>query len=345
MNRFLLLLLLFSVNELPVSLSGQSLQAQKVNGVNLMPCENASDPKTVLAPIENVANANWISLVYYQYGSYENGAFDTKLDYSPIDQKWGETDEGLRIMCRNAHEQGLQIMLKPSIWFPEYGWPGDWKGKENEWQKWEASLRKFILAAARLAAEEKVELLCFATELKSTIRERPEFIDQLITEIKEIYSGKLCYAANWDNYNSIPFWDRMDYIGVDAYFPLDKNNDPSVEELNKAWEKPIQQLKRFSKKMGKDILFTEYGYKSMNGATWKQWEIENLVGYYPANLDIQTNGYQAIFESLWQEDWMAGGFLWYWLCYHEVSGGPNDEHYSPQNKPAEEVISKYYGQK
>jgi hypothetical protein len=39
-------------------------------------------------------------------------------------------------------------------------------------------------------------------------------------EIRKIYTGKLTYAANWDDFDKVPFWKELDYIGIDAYFPL-----------------------------------------------------------------------------------------------------------------------------
>ena len=53
---------------------------------------------------------------------------------------------------------------------------------------------------------------------------------------------------------------------------------------------------------------------------------------------------QALLENevAWQEPWFAGGFLWKWFINHPVSGGPLDNRFTPQNKPAQQVIRQYY---
>ena len=61
------------------------------------------------------------------------------------------------------------------------------------------------------------------------------------------------------------------------------------------------------------------------------------------NLEAQANATQAVFETFWEEDWFAGGFVWKWFIYHERSGGIENDRFTPQNKPAQEVIKKYYG--
>ena len=60
------------------------------------------------------------------------------------------------------------------------------------------------------------------------------------------------------------------------------------------------------------------------------------------NLEAQANATQAVFETLWTEDWFAGGFVWKWFIFHDRSGGPENNRFTPQNKPAEDVIRNYY---
>jgi len=33
----------------------------------------------------------------------------------------------------------------------------------------------------------------------------------------------------------ITFWDELDYIGIQAYFPLVDNKYPTAEEISKGW--------------------------------------------------------------------------------------------------------------
>jgi hypothetical protein len=63
-----------------------------------------------------------------------------------------------------------------------------------------------------------MELFCFGTELGIQSQKRLQYWAQLIVKKKNI-KGKLTYAANWDDFDK-PFWNELDYIGIDAYFPF-----------------------------------------------------------------------------------------------------------------------------
>ncbi len=318
------------------------LQSQKIEGVNFMPASKEIGQEFV-EPLEELG-ANWISLVIYQYGKFD-GAYDPELGYEAKAQKWGETFDGIEKMIRNAKSSDLKVMLKPSVWFPAYGWPGDFElTKEEEWEIWENGYCDYMLELSSLAEKTGVDLICIATEYKRAIALRPAFWSSLIHEIRAIYSGKLTYAANWDNYDQIPFWDQLDYIGIDAYFPLSDAATPELVKLMESWKSPEKKIANFQKKYDVPVIFTEFGYRSINKATWNQWEVENQKEGFAANHNAQKNGYEAIFESFWKEEWFAGGFLWNWQPYDPVAGGPNDTNYTPQNKPCEALIKKWYSE-
>ena len=48
------------------------------------------------------------------------------------------------------------------------------------------------------------------------------------------------------------------------------------------------------------------------------------------------------FSSILGKPWFAGLFFWNWQT-NPVSGGPGDLGYTPQNKPAQEILQKFFG--
>ena len=76
---------------------------------------------------------------------------------------WGESDQGLRTTARKARALGFQLMLKPHLWLTRpvaSGWIGVINfDTEEEWQKWEADYRTFILHYAELAQSEDMAIL------------------------------------------------------------------------------------------------------------------------------------------------------------------------------------------
>ena len=232
-------------------------------------------------------------------------------------------------------------MLKPQIWV----WRGVFTGElkmqsEASWQELEKSYEAFILTYAALAEEAKVEIFCIGTELEEFVVNRPEFWKQLIQKIRAKYQGKLTYAANWDEYGRTPFWASLDYIGIDAYFPLSEERTPTVEQLKEGWQPWKNKIAVLSKEVSRPVLFTEFGYRSMDYTAKKPWLVDR--NEENVNLEGQVNAKKAIFESFWDEDWFAGGFVWKWFIQHDKAGGPTDNRFTPQNKPAQEIIKTFY---
>ncbi|MEZ4950744.1 MAG: hypothetical protein R2784_15360 [Saprospiraceae bacterium] len=98
-------------------------------------------------------------------------------------------------------------------------------------------------------------------------------------------------------------------------------------------------------KQSKPLLFTEYGYLSVDKCTWKTWEIEKQIHDYPINQTAQANAYQALFDTFWDKSYWAGGFLWKWFPEMKGHEGYPEKDYTPQGKEAERVVrfQNYYG--
>jgi len=95
-----------------------------------------------------------------------------------------------------------------------------------------------------------------------------------------------------------------------------------------------------SDKHNKPILFTEFGYRSVDYTGKEPWKSDrNMTS---VNLEAQTNATKALFKEFWKEDWFAGGFIWKWHHNHSKVGGENNHRFTPQNKPVEDVIKDTY---
>jgi len=193
----------------------------------------------------------------------------------------------------------------------------------------EDSYSKFILEYATLANQLNVDIFCIGTELEQFIANRPQYWLGLIKKIKTVYKGKLTYAANWDEFKRTPFWNDLDYIGIDAYFPC-----------LEGWKAHKYIIKSMSDTFKKPVLFTEFGYRSVDYAGKEPWKSDRSMT--AINMEAQIHTTKALFETFWKEDWFAGGFLWKWFIHHDAVGGTNNPMFTPQNKPVEQVIKQYY---
>ncbi len=309
----------------------------KLKGISLVapPRPFTEDPMQPLVQ----AGANWVALIPYAYATKEN----PQVRFGDFQwQWWGELPEGISESIRRAHAAHLKVLLKPQVYMHHY-WVGAVTfNQEKDWREWEKSYRAYILSYAKMAVQQKVEMLCIATEYDLAAVHRESFFRKLISEIREIYKGKLCYSSNWDHYAQIPFWDALDYIGLSAYFPLSDVVNPDLVQLKEAWKPYKNELQSFSKKLDKPILFTEYGYLSVDGCAGKSWELEYNISGRKINQDAQAKAYQALFESFGKECWWAGGFLWKWFPNGEGHEGYPERDYTPQGKEAEQVLCRWY---
>ena len=311
-------------------------QTSIINGESFVASRDAIN-ESHITPVINL-NANYAAVM--PFGFIKDLA-EPDIVFDAERQWFGETKDGAKHYIKELQGQCIKIMLKPQIWV----WRGAFTGfiemkNEEDWNRLEMSYSKFILAYAELAQEMNVEIFCVGTELEKFINIRSNYWQNLIVNIKKIYGGKLTYAANWDEYKRTPFLSSLDYIGIDAYFPVSNSKTPTTTECLESWKHYKTEIIDISEQYNKPILFTEFGYRSVDYSGKAPWKSDRSMNQ--VNLEAQTNATKALFDSFWEEDWFAGGFIWKWYHNHEEAGGENNSRFTPQNKPVEDLIRGQY---
>ena len=195
------------------------------------------------------------------------------------------------------------------------------------------------MSEAELAERTGVEIFVIGTELVGVSKYTDEW-QGLINEVREVYSGKLTYAAEGMNAKKIEFWDSLDYIGIDAYFPLSKRSNPSLAELIEGWQKYEPQIKKLAERYGKKVIFTEIGYKSVEGTTIKPWEWSKNG---EASESEQALAFQATSKVFSDKPYLAGVFVWkYFTDMNSYEKANNLKGFTPYRKKAEEVLSTWF---
>ncbi len=309
-----------------------SINSAKINGVSYVASRDSISEENI-HPILKI-HANYASVM--PFGFIKNLSHP-EIEYNSNRQWFGETKNGVRQYILALKEEGVHIMMKPQIWV----WRGEFTGNinmttEEDWKYLEDSYAKFIMDYAELAEETDVEIFCIGTELENFIDKRPDYWEKLILQVKKVYHGKLTYAANWNEYKRTPFWSELDYIGIDGYFPISDLKTPSIEDCKTGLLPWKTEMKVFYNKIKKPVLFTEFGYRSVDFGAKEPWRSDGYLDQ--VNLEAQTNATKAFFDAFWNENWVAGGFIWKWFHNHDKSGGNEDNQFTPQNKPVEAVI-------
>jgi len=290
-------------------------------------------------------NVEWITLVPY--------AGQKDVDSPLVVHNRGDS---LRLIRRNADwlekikiakQAGFKVFVKPHIWLNEPS-NGKWRSdiyptSEENWEEWKKGYRAFIFRWADIAEQADAEMFCIGTEFTRLTVKKPEFWKALIQEVRGIYSGKIAYAANWYNeFEKITFWEDLDYIGVQAYFPLVNNEYPNVKEISKGWNKHLTNLESIHRKYNRPILFTEMGYKSTADSAIEPWDWIDYSSDLdkPISNETQANCYEAFFKTVWKKNWFAGVHIWQWRSDFEKGRGKNELDFTPQEKPAQTIIKK-----
>ena len=204
----------------------QNLDKSKINGISFVASRDSIVQKDIL-PLKKM-NANWVSIMPFGFLRQKDSP---KLYYN-IDRQWyGERYDGAKQYIELMHKNNIKVMLKPQIWIGG----GDFTGyinmkTESDWQDFENQYTRHDLLYAKLAEETQTKLFCLGTELHNFVKQRPDFWQKLIKDVKAIYSGQLTYAENWDKIDNVPFWNQLDYIGVDAYFPISETQTPTLDD-------------------------------------------------------------------------------------------------------------------
>jgi hypothetical protein len=312
-------------------------QTKKIKGINFVASRDSISNKHITPVLK--AQSNYVALMPF---GFIKKISSPKIVYNTNKQWFGETKSGLLQYAKKFQKEKVSIMVKPHIWV----WRGEFTGNikmdsEENWRILEESYTQFILTYAKAAENLNADIFCIGTELEQFVANRPIYWQKIIKEIRKIYKGKLTYAANWDEFKRVAFWKDLDFIGIDAYFPLSNKKSPTIAEYELGWKLHKSEILKVQKQFNKPVIFTEFGYRSVDFNGKKPWDSKRVEG--GINLEAQANALQAIYNQFWNEEWFAGGFLWKWFHKHDEVGGEKNNRFTPQNKPAEELIRKLYG--
>lgn len=257
---------------------------------------------------------------------YQEGLSSSEI----IETEQTASDEAISFAIEQAKKLGFCVMLKPHLDPIPLTYRGLINPKNIE--KWKENYFKFILRYAKIAEEKKVEIFAIGTELEFLSSSNPEIFLELADKVREIFSGKIIYAANFTEYKKIEFWEKLDFIGIDAYFPMCESPPPQPAELERRWANIMNEIIGFSTQIGKEVIFTEIGYISKKGTCQRPWDwtFETEI-----DEDEQAILYEGAIKFAFPK--LKGLFWWEWQFYGEDQGG-----FTPRGKKAQEVLSKMW---
>lgn len=262
-----------------------------------------------------------------------------------------ETDASLLAGFQAAHAAGLSVTFKPGI----SGLDGTISSSlaPADVDSFFNSYKTEIVHLATIAQQGGVATFAIGNELSalSGAQYLPEWTD-LISAVRQVYHGDVTYAAATDEASKVSFWSQLDSISVNTYPPLTASTTPTVQELVHAWDEvsfnpyyakafdyksPIDFLHSLSLQYGKEVLLSEVGYRSIDGAAINPGGGSSKA---PADAAEQADAYNAMFQVIASHggSWLQGAELWQF----DLNGVVSPTGYSPIGKPAQDVLSQYF---
>ena len=210
-----------------------------------------------------------------------------------------------------AHALDLHILVKPHI--AHWGSPFDWRGDisfetSEQWSRFFETYDRWIVDMATVAKE--ADAFVIGTELDQTVHYERAW-RRVISDVRQVYDGHLTNGANWDGYQTVPFWDALDAVGIQAYFPLIANEaqTPTADAIALGWAKVVVDLREIHQRTGKPIVFTELGYARNPGAAHRPWDHRDI----PSGEGTQLACMRTALKVIASEEAVVGAFLWKWF--------------------------------
>jgi hypothetical protein len=299
-----------------------------------MTIHDVDDLAPYLRCIDEIADEGADTVEIVVAARQENGTSTTIW----VDQRYTPSRQQLLELFAHAKKRNLRVVLMPIVLL-QSARGTEWRGslKPDSWLEWFDSYRVMLRHYAMLAEQGKVDVLVVGSELVTTEVHGAEW-GKTIKMARDLFpSGMLTYSSNWDHYQNIPFWDQLDFIGMNSYWKLGENSQVTVAEIQSRWRSIQKELVTFSNAKGKPIVFTEVGWCSVSNAADEPWDYTKVE--LKPDAELQRRLYEGFFKS-WQGNPNLGGFMvWEWFPIKDVPD--DDRSYIPKGKPAEKVLREW----
>lgn len=228
---------------------------------------------------------------------------------------------------RIARRLGLKVILRPYVDPLSGGWRGQLEPSSID--LWFANYRKFIFKYADVAREAGASGFVVGTELTSLAGYETQW-RALIGGVRARFKGFVTYQSNWGvELQIVRWWDAVDAISIAAYHPLASTYPYTVDQLIAGWygTDPLStgwfpQIEAVHDEFQRPVLFTEIGYRTVEGSAIRPWDIEYTA---PFSEQAQIQGYEAALQVWYRVPWVRG-FHWWYVPQHALTGLPGADH-------------------
>jgi hypothetical protein len=260
------------------------------------------DLRSTLEEIQGLG-AGWITIHPYCWIEGDGTVNGKRLD--PADPPYS-----LSHPIREAHALGLKILIQPHLgyWGSPFSWAGAITYEDDQaWERFFRTYREWVTNLAETC--HGADGFVVGTELDGTLSHEAEW-REIIAGVRAHTKVPLTYAANWNRYREVRFWDALDVIGIQAYFPLTESMNAGDDALREGWARVIREVRKYSEEQNRKVVFTELGYNRSLNAAIRPWE-SHVDG--PEAEALQVRCFRVALAAIREEPSIVGVFLWKWF--------------------------------
>ena len=318
-----------------------------MRGITVGPVESSLQPNRGYGSDRSMAllkhlkrgGANWVSVTPFAR-LWSLTSTRIKMDF---EAEYQENRTNLARMVAQAHALGLRVLLVPHLWVETGGWRGRVDpGSKRGWRAYHRSYRAFVLRWARFAADTGVDALSVGVECASWSGRFVEVWRSLIRDVRAVYGGTLTYSANWDEAANVIFWDRLDVVGVNAFFPLSDGKGASSDVYARYARRHADTLADLVESLGKPVFFSEVGYTTRKDAAVEPWLWPDDMVNVEIDEDEPARALRAVVDAFIPKEWFLGFFVWrYYANLDDVSQEARWG-FSPHGKRAQHTLRRVF---
>ncbi|HJL19261.1 MAG TPA: hypothetical protein RMH99_26590 [Sandaracinaceae bacterium LLY-WYZ-13_1] len=285
---------------------------------------------------------NWISITPFgRVFTLE----DTRVRMD-FEAPYEDNRAAIRRMVAQAHARGIRVLLIPHLWVDTGGWRGEMDpGSPEAWAAYQASYRDFVLAWARDAAATGVDAFSIGVECKSWSGRFGGYWRGLIADVRAVFDGYLTYSANWDEAEDVIFWDQLDLIGINAFYPLADHDGASYEEYVQGALAARDSVAALAGVLEMPVVFVEVGYTTRQNAAVEPWLWPDDMEEVVVDEREQARALAASLSAFLPEPWFAGFFVWRYYADLDDVSQEAIWGFSPHGKRAERVLERVFAQR
>ena len=283
--------------------------------------------KTSLIEMQKQTACNTVVFII---SAMQSRASDSVIDYRHV---FMPKDQNIIELIEFAKSIGLQTILKPEILCMDGSSQSEiayYHQGEKEDSFWFQEYTAYIMHYAQLAAKVDCDMLMIGCELVEL--EKKEFYwRNLICQVRKVYPGFLTYNAKRCEDANVLWWDALDYISANGFYPRTELKDK------------IHRINEIQKKYNKPFFFSQVGCKSCEGSAEdpEDWRLQGNI-----NLNQQAQYFQDFISECSQSENLSGMVVYHW--WKDQKGQKDvskDSSYNIVGKPACEVIRNGWNEK